>query len=499
MRLIESMFRRLAVLPAVLALLLTGCGGSNKGALEIAFMSTPESLFNSRAPLSDAARELQAATGSGLVALNQRGEVIPALADRWNITDKGRIFVFRLRDGKWPDGKEIVARDVRIMLKRRIHDLEGTALGLDLSPIEDVRAMTARVIEIRLASPFPDFLQLLAQPELALAPAGQHAGPMTLKRDGAKATLAMRPPEDRGLPEDPGWRRHVRTIHLFALAPKAAMALFNNGQLKVVLGGRMGTLPLADTGPLSRGNVRIDPAIGLFGLQVRRAHGILDDARTRGALAMAIDRSALVSRLNIGGWTPTTRLVQPGLPGDPGLVKPRWKGQSIADLRQRAAKLIAQWQPPKGTPGKADDRTVTIALADQPGLNMLFTELSGQWATIGVTLKRVKSPRDADLVLVDKVARYAAPRWFLDQFNCSLKRGLCSEEADLLVAAAMTEQDLDARSRTLAEAEIELTRANIYIPFGMPLRWSMIRGDVNGFTINSWAFHPLPDMAVMPH
>ena len=55
-----------------------------------------------------------------------------------------------------------------------------------------------------------------------------------------------------------------------------------------------------------------------------------------------------------------------------------------------------------------------------------------------------------------------------------------------------------ARARALAQAEAELTIANIYIPIGAPLRWSLVRGTVDGFLANPYAFHPLPDMAEIP-
>ena len=38
--------------------------------------------------------------------------------------------------------------------------LAGTSLALDFLPIEEVRAMAGRVIEIRLRRPTPDLLQL---------------------------------------------------------------------------------------------------------------------------------------------------------------------------------------------------------------------------------------------------------------------------------------------------------------------------------------------------
>jgi oligopeptide transport system substrate-binding protein len=129
---------------------------------------------------------------------------------------------------------------------------------------------------------------------------------------------------------------------------------------------------------------------------------------------------------------------------------------------------------------------------------MLFRELATQLATIGVRLERVSEGSAADLVLVDRVARYAEPRWFLNQFNCTLRSGLCDGDADFLVEQAMAEIDPVARAALIAEAEATLTLANVYIPFGSPLRFTLVRGDVDGFEGNAWAFHPLPPLAVIP-
>ena len=101
-------------------------------------------------------------------------------------------------------------------------------------------------------------------------------------------------------------------------------------------------------------------------------------------------------------------------------------------------------------------------------------------------------------LLVDRIARYAEPRWFLNQFNCSLRRGLCNSAADAAVQAAIQLPDAKLRGDGLARAQALLTAANVYIPIGAPLRWSMVRGNVDGFAANAWAWHPLPDMATIP-
>jgi oligopeptide transport system substrate-binding protein len=149
-----------------------------------------------------------------------------------------------------------------------------------------------------------------------------------------------------------------------------------------------------------------------------------------------------------------------------------------------------------GLDGQA--RRLTLAIGDSPGEQLLLRELARQLATVGITLVQARSAAGADLALVDKVARYASPRWFLNQFNCILEDGLCSTAADRLASSALDERDSAVRARLMGEAEAALTQANVYIPFGLPLRWSLVRGEVDGFAPNRWAFHPLPDMAVIP-
>jgi oligopeptide transport system substrate-binding protein len=497
--------RLLFVLPFLLSLV--ACGRSDEGTLEVAFIDTPEGLYRSGVRLSAGAQHLRGATHAGLIALDANGDVIPALADRWIVTDDGRSFIFRLRDGTWPDGRELTSESARAALLGAIRALQGTSLGLDLEPIAEVRATASRVIEIRLSSPVPMFLQLLAQPELALARGDGGSGDMSMQRPppgcsqradetacAARALLTMKSPAERGIPEAADWRDYVREIDLRAATARQAVRLFDDGEVDLVLGGEIGTLPLADVGPLSRGTVQIDPAIGLFGLQVRRTMGLLETARNREAVAMAIDRAALIAPFNIDGWVPTARIVAPGLLGDPGTVPERWAERPIEALRAEAAGRVAAWRRENG----GAEVRLTLALQRSPGLDMLYRELSAQLGTIGIRLERVDSAREADLALVDRVARYADPRWFLNQFNCSLRNGACAPLADRLVREALQGEVPGGRAAKLAEAEAALTVDNVYIPFGPPLRFSLVRGNVQGFVPNQWAFHPLPPLATIP-
>ncbi|HEY6814331.1 MAG TPA: peptide ABC transporter substrate-binding protein, partial [Croceibacterium sp.] len=70
------------LLPLLATVALAGCG-RNDGAVEVAFIDTPDQLFDAGLRLSPGAQHLRAATGAGLVALDSQGGVVSALADRW--------------------------------------------------------------------------------------------------------------------------------------------------------------------------------------------------------------------------------------------------------------------------------------------------------------------------------------------------------------------------------------------------------------------------------
>jgi peptide/nickel transport system substrate-binding protein/oligopeptide transport system substrate-binding protein len=474
-----------------LALLLAGCDNASDRAVQVAVIGDPGSPFAGGARLPLAAQLVRSATAEGLVGFDERGRVIPALADRWIVTEDGLSYIFRLRDGTWPDKTALTGDTARAALLQAISGVRGTPLGADLAAIDEVRAMAGRVVEIRLHQAQPDFLQLLAQPELGLLRKGRGAGPMRLTRDKDMALLRPIPPEDRGLPQVEGWDKLSRKLRLEALGARTAIERFNAGEVDVVLGGRLADFPRLDASGVSRGAIRLDPVAGLFGLAVVNPQGFLAEPGRREALAMAIDRDALASALNVGGWTATTRIVNPGAGDDNGTVGERWPGQSLSERRTVAANRVSAWSD--GKPPR-----LRIALPAGPGSEVLFGRLAEDFKAIGVETVQVRESAPADLRLVDTVARYVRAGWFLNQLSCANVRLLCSASADRLAGQALLEPDPAKRADLFAQAEAQLTIANSFIPFGVPIRWSLVSGETTGFMPNAWNVHPLMPLAMLP-
>ncbi len=475
------------------ALALAGCGDRADRPVEVAVIGDPASSFQSGPRLPLAAQMIRSATVEGLVGFDEQGRVIPALADRWIVTDDGQSYIFRLRDGIWPDGSKITGDSARTALLQAITALRDTPLGADLAGIQETRTMAGRVLEIRLNGPVPDLLQLLAQPELGLARKGLGAGPMKLTRDGRIAVLMPIPPEDRGLPSEEDWVERSRLIHLHAVSAATAIERFDNGESDIVLGGRIEDFPRLDIAGLSRGAIRLDPVSGLFGLAVTHADGFLVSPANREAVSMAIDREALIAAYSVGGWTASNRIVSPGSEGDPGLVGERWSEMSLSERRSVAALRVSSWI------GSGRGQVVLrIAMPKGPGADVLFGRLSSDLQSVGIASRRVGDAAAADLRLVDLVARYPRASWFLNQLSCANSRGLCNSAADTRAAQAIAQPSATARAALQAEAEAQLMAANTFIPFGPPVRWSLISGGITGFAPNIWGSHPLMPLAMRP-
>lgn len=473
--------------------LLSACGPSGpEGAVRVAIISDGTEIESTGMRLSPAGQHFRAATREGLVAIDETGQIIPALAERWIVTEDGLSYIFRLRNSDWPDGSEMSADDIQTGLQSALRQLRGTSLGLDLAKIDEIRAMTGRVIEVRLTSPMPDFLRLLAQPELGFANDELGAGPMRVlsASDEAKITLEALPLEARGLPSRENWESSARELILQALPAAQAVEAFSAGDVDLVLNGQIADLPLADTGPLTRGTVRLDAALGIFGLIVRNERGILSEPALREAIAMAIDRTDLMQPFNIGGWRSATWIFPLDLAGEAGPQSERWSGLSMQERRSIALRRVEAWER-----GRSEAARLRIKLPDGPGSDVLFRQLEQDFAQVGIAAVRATEDSGADLELVDRLARYYSPRWFLNQLNCRLEIGLCSEQADDLVEQSIFEASPQAKQQLLLQAQAELIRSNVFIPLGAPVRWSLVRGDIQGFEENAWGLHPLFQLA----
>jgi len=438
--------------------------------------------------LSAPGEVLLANVAQGLVRFDAHGQIEPGLAERWNVSDDGLSYIFRLASGDWPDGRAITARDVARLLNRQRRSASRNPLKDTLGAVSEIVAMTDRVIEIRLSAPRPNLLQLLAQPQLAVVREGQGTGPFVIDAQqdtpGAIAmtrTIPVLDDEDR-----------VEHLHLRSAGAAEAIRQFRKGDTTLVLGGTFVDLPLVPRGERSlRDALHFDPVAGLFGLVPARRSGPLADRQLRVLLNRAIDREALIAALDVPGLVPRTTVLQAGLEGATNPPAPAWAGEPYAERQARAAAEARQ------AVGGDEPLKLVIALPDGRGADRLFQRLALDWRPLGIELVRAGPGVPADLKLIDQVAPSSSPAWFVRSFRCGVVP-LCSEEADEQMDAARISLGGADRAALLSEAGRLIDEDVLFLPIAAPVRWSLVADDLPGFAENIFGRHPLSGLRERP-
>ena len=459
---------------------LAACRSEETGPISvIAIGAAPEVINPNLKPLDPPSAFLLEAVAQGLVRFDAAGEIEPALAQRWTLSDDGLRYTFRLARTNWSNGNPIKAEQVAARLRAAASASSRNPLKPILGAIDEIVAMTDEVLEISLKSPRPNFLQLLAQPEMAILRGMEGSGPYRMAKAEGGGILLSLPAED----EDDGASRRRETPPLLLSADDTATAIvrFQQGDADLVLGGTLGDLPLARAAEPPGNALVFDPTAGLLGFSIAAVTGPLARAEVRQALSMAIDRVALSALVGAPGLQPRDTILPAGSEGLTPAA-PGWSGLPLAERRATASRTIDEVTP--DGPLK-----IRVALPDEAGYRLLFAALRRDWAAIGVAAERV-APLDgaADLRLIDEVAPVRLASWYLRHFACDASR-ICDPAADEMMSAARIAPTAQNRRGLLANADRILADAAPFIPIGAPLRWSIVSPRLTGFRANPFARH----------
>jgi ABC-type transport system substrate-binding protein len=480
---------RFFVFICVIALVLSGCskGIDNKRLRVDVIEDQPRPFAISSTPLRQGSAYLRMATAQGLVGFDRGGNIIPALAIRWVVTDDGLSYIFRLNKIRWNDNREVAAIDVVAALNARFAELKDSRIGMELREIDRAVPITTKVIELRLKSPMPNLLEILAQPELGLIVKGVGSGPMNARKTGVNMQLNMRQIDQKGkakLADD--------QIMLEVNQASRALARFDFGATDLVTGGRFETLPYATATKFNNGAIILDQVPGLFGILIVSNGPFLANMRNREAIAMAIDRPKVVTAFGQSGWQEALSLMPEAMSNRAVLQRPDWTSMRIEERQTKARSQIADWKA-----GNGDIRRLKIAMPKGPGARILYARLRSDFAKIGLEVERSTEPKDADMIIVDQVASISSPIWYLSQLSCRMTL-VCDAQADALVDAARQSVDPTARTQFLHLAEEKLQAHRNFIPIANPIRWSLMRDGIIGFSPNPRGWHPLQELGNGP-
>lgn len=125
----------------------------------------PQDLDDSLDPhlaVSAGTKEVLFNVFEGLVKLDSDGNLIPAVASAYTVSDDGLTYTFTVRDGiKFHNGQEVTAEDVKYSIERCADTSEGAPLVSAFSDIASVEIPSERTVTITLKSADSEFLSYL--------------------------------------------------------------------------------------------------------------------------------------------------------------------------------------------------------------------------------------------------------------------------------------------------------------------------------------------------
>lgn len=244
-----------------------------------------------------------------LLEFDEKGKLVPNLAESYSVSADGMSYVLKLRTGvKFHDGTSFNAEAVVYNLKRLMDPANKYRGSADLAMVADVRAITPMEVEIRLKNPSAPFAAVLADVSgMMISPAAVQkygkdyganpvgTGPFMFKewRHGNYFHVVR----------NPGYWRNGKPFLdevFYRVMPdeQTRMAALRTADIDVNLGPA--PKDVADALKDKSLNV-IDPgSLGTVFIMFQTASGPLADPRVREALAYATDRVAINKALNYG-------------------------------------------------------------------------------------------------------------------------------------------------------------------------------------------------------
>ncbi|MEI6287347.1 MAG: peptide ABC transporter substrate-binding protein [Bacillota bacterium] len=337
------MNRRAGIFLLVVALILAvlfagGCGKQNDDTLLRWAVSTEPGTLDPRKSEGSPEGLILFQLFEGLVTENSKGDIVPAAAEKWEVSADGTTYTFHLRPGlKWGSGMPLTAQDFEWTWKSTLDPATGsnfTEMLYFLKGAEDynkgkgtadkvgVKAVDDRTLVVTLNVATPFWLYIAGTnskylPVNSLLVQGNSKwtedignfdsnGPFLLTewKHNSKISFQKNPNY---------WNQSVVKINKIDTAiidnKQTALAMFQSGKLDASEAG----FPSSEAKKLLASGEYIKyPSLYTYYISFNSAVKPLDDVRVREALALALDRTKICAISATGAMKPAFAMVSYG-------------------------------------------------------------------------------------------------------------------------------------------------------------------------------------------
>ncbi len=412
----------------------------------------------------------------GLTRVTPRGNIVPGLAQRWDVSDSGRVYTFHLRQGVlFHDGTPFRAPLVKTSFERVLAPATRSGTVWPLYPITGARAVadgrTRRVsgitvlddstVRIRLDQPLAIFPKLLAMPVASIVPDvippnfSEHpvgTGPWKLV-DWEHDDFLLFARNEHYFGDVP---LEDSLLARIVPDPSTAVAEFERGNVDLLYVPEAETQQWENTDE-KKAFLTAGPALRLWYVAVNTRRGPLKDVRVRQALNLAVDVPTLLRQLMGGRGSLAAGVIPPTLDGSDTTRAPY--GHDPA----RARTLLAAAGYPNGIDvdlwHSQDETFARVAQSIQAylaeaGIRARIVQRDAN------SVRQAARNGDADLVLKDWYADYPDAEDFLYPLLATANLGeggnvsfYSNPAYDRLVDSARAEQNDSVRADMYRRAD----------------------------------------------
>lgn len=297
---------------------------------------TPETIDPALNSSNDGGNMLQH-LAEGLLKMDKNGNMIPGLAESYEVSDDGLTYTFKLRKGlKWSDGSDLTAKDFVYSWKRVAdpntaapygQDVLGKVKGYEEAAGGNIDALAVSAPDdttfvVELANPVPFFDRIAAFSTLVpvqeatieangdawtLSPeTNVTAGPYKLAEftDGDRIVLEK---------NENYWDKDSITFDKITYRliedPNAAYTAYKQGEVSMIK-----SVPSEEI-PALKGTeeFHVDPNMGTYYLSFNTTKKPFDNEDVRKALALVIDRDYVANTVMQGTYLPANKIIGPGV------------------------------------------------------------------------------------------------------------------------------------------------------------------------------------------
>lgn len=449
---------------------------------------------------------------SGLVAFDPQLNLIPDLAESWDVSPDGTVYTFHLRaNARFHDGRPVTAQDVIYSWERAASpatnsDTVLTYLG-DIVGVQEMhagqadhiaglKALDEHTLQVTLDAPKPYFLLKLTYPtafvvDRANVEAGREwyrtpngTGPYRLTRWERLKLKVYQANEDfyLGAPVIP-----YIVIQLYSGIP---IRLYEAGEIDIAAVYSYDVERVSNPAEPLYADLRSSVDLCTSYVVFDTAQPPFDDLKVRQAFAMAVDRQKYIDVVFYGVGMPAKGLYPPALPGY------NLNLEGLPYDPQRARQLLAEskYKGPANLPpivytdaGIGNDSSATAA-----ALAQMWQQNLG----VTITIENLDPNQYYDLLYQGKhgqifdqgwCADYPDPENFIDVlFHSQAQQNLghySNPELDALLEAARTERDVNRRIQLYQQAEELLIWDAPAIFLRHSISYVLVKPYVQGYTL----------------